>query len=195
MDDYPSMIESLHGLGDFLLDEIKEWSACMHPHRMDGSTITFRPIDAKHARAIASWRYEAPYDVYNPGVEGVEQSVQYFLDARNSIFSMIDEQGELIGFCSFGPDGQVPGGEYSENALDVGMGMRPDLIGQGRGEKHLGAVLSFGKRMFNPMMFRVTVAAFNRRALRMCQKAGFNPVHSFRKSGTDMDFLILTRPA
>jgi ribosomal-protein-alanine N-acetyltransferase len=39
----------------------------------------------------------------------------------------------LIGFRSFGPDGQVPGREYDDCALDTGGGLRPDLTGQGLG--------------------------------------------------------------
>ncbi len=33
----------------------------------------------------------------------------------------------MVGFCSFGVDGRVPGGDYPDGPLDVGMGMRPDL--------------------------------------------------------------------
>jgi hypothetical protein len=36
-----------------------------------------------------------------------------------------------IGFCCFGPDAQLRGGDYHEPALDVGLGLRPDLVGKG----------------------------------------------------------------
>ena len=38
-------------------------------------------------------------------------------------------EDRLIGFRSFGPDGQVPGWEYDDSALDTGGGLRPELTG------------------------------------------------------------------
>ena len=42
-----------------------------------------------------------------------------------------DETGRLVGFCCFGEDAQVPGGDYSLPALDIGLGLHPDLTGRG----------------------------------------------------------------
>ena len=87
---------------------------------------------------------------------------------------MHDENGRLVGFCSFGEDGQVPGGDYSTDALDIGMGIHPDFTGQGLGSSFVLAVLDYAQRKFQPTTFRVTIAAFNQRARHVWGKNGFS---------------------
>ncbi|MCY7399402.1 MAG: hypothetical protein LH477_00300 [Nocardioides sp.] len=59
-------------------------------------------------------------------------------------------EDRLIGFRSFGPDGQVPGWEYDDSALDTGGGLRPELTGQSLGRAVISAGLpsaAFGSRL------------------------------------------------
>jgi len=153
--------------------------------------FTFQPMDEGSARAILRWRYDPPYDLYNPGSEDVEQNLQVFLDPRNAYYAITDEHGDLVAYCCFGPDARVPGGDYGGAALDVGMGVRPDWTGQGRGLTYVNAVLDFARRTFAPTAFRVTVAEFNQRALRVWEKAGFQPVQTFQRKGDGRDFVVL----
>jgi len=95
-------------------------------------------------------------------------------DPASGFFALIDE-GELTGFRSFGADGQVPGGEYDDSALDTGGGLQPDLTGKGLGRAAIQAGLDFGRRQFAPAAFRVTIASFNVRAQRVVQALGFRP--------------------
>lgn len=146
-----------------------------------------------NARAIASWRYQPPYDLYNPNSGDTEQVVQGFLDPENAYYSITDENGDLVAYCCFGPDGQVPGGDYRLSALDIGLGVRPDLTGLGRGRRYVRAVLEFARRTFAPVALRVTVAQFNRRALRVWEKAGFRRVQAFHREHDGVAFAVLTR--
>ena len=148
-----------------------------------------------NAHAIASWRYDAPYDVYNLNPGEIETNVKYFIDAQNACYSITGEQGELIGYCSFGRDAQVPGGDYSQAALDIGMGIRPDLTGQGCGTRYAEAVLDFAHRTFAPNRFRVTIAAFNQRAQRVWQKLNLRVMQRFLRERDGAPFLILVREA
>ncbi len=152
--------------------------------------IIFRPMDEVNAREIARWQYDSPYDIYNLG--DIDEAIQYVIDPQNALYSITDEADDLIGFCSFGLDGQVPGGDYSAEGLDIGMGIRPDLTGQGRGSNCVAAVLDFALRSFSAEHIRVTIAAFNQRALRVWEKNGFQRVQTFRKGGSDRKFIILT---
>lgn len=104
---------------------------------------------------------------------------------------MKDEVEELVGFCSFGEDGQVPGGDYHLDALDIGMGIRPDLTGRGLGINYVNSVLEFARGTFNPCRFRVTIAAFNQRAMRVWQKAGFRQESGFRHVESRREFVVM----
>src|SRR5206468_9220263 len=61
-----------------------------------------------------------------------------------------DEDGELVGFCTFGEDARVAGYIYPDDALDIGVGMRPDLVGRGLGLAFTREVLDFARRELAP---------------------------------------------
>ncbi len=100
-------------------------------------------------------------------------------------------QGELEGYCSFGSDGQVPGGDYSAEALDLGMGIRPDLVGQGCGKQYARAVVRYGANQYKAKQLRVTIAEFNKRAQRVWEQLGFKEVEKFVKIGSGEEFTIM----
>lgn len=156
-------------------------------------TLVFQPMDETSARAILDWRYDTPYDVYNTDVEEADEYVRSLLDPRNAYYAITDARSNLVGYCCFGPDAHVVGGDYAADALDVGLGMRPDLTGQGHGLHFLTAILDFAGRTFAPQAFRLTVATFNRRALKVYERAGFRTVQTFQREGDDRAFVVLKR--
>jgi [ribosomal protein S18]-alanine N-acetyltransferase len=141
--------------------------------------LRLAPISAGDVRQIRAWRYPEPYAVYNLASADEEADLRYFLDPANDFHSVYDSTDELVGFCSFGSDAQVPGGDYSAQALDVGLGLRPDHTGQGLGMTFLGAILEFAQRVYEPHQFRATVAAFNHRSRRVFERHGFVIVQTF----------------
>ena len=163
----------------------------------DTCSLSFRPMDEPAARAMMAWRYPPPYDFYDilppPGEE--ETLVAFFADPRNRYYAIEDAEvsGELVAFCCFGHDAQVPSGSYGDAALDIGLGLRPSLCGRGRGGPLVDAVLTFAQQEFAPPALRTTVAAFNARALRVWQRAGFTPVQSFSSANDGTPFVVLTR--
>ena len=175
-------------------------------------TLRFEPMDEAAARAIHGWRYEPPYDVYDLAEEPLLGLLRAFLDPKNAYYTVFDEKGQLVAYCCFGPDAQVPGGDYGPPALDVGLGLHPDLTGQGQGLSYVQAVLDFARRMpatgptagtlrsaspageGQPPAFRVTVAAFNRRARRVWENAGFRIVQRFERNVDALPFVIMVGP-
>lgn len=151
--------------------------------------LTFCRMDRTSAVEIVNWRYLSPYDIYNLDVG--EETVRYALDPRNNFHVMWDVECQLVGFCSFGQDAQVQGGDYGQEALDIGMGIRPDLTGQGSGTRYATAVISFARGLYNPVRYRVTIAAFNQRAQRVWAKIGFNPIQEFTNQGTRREFVVM----
>ncbi|MCA9995620.1 MAG: GNAT family N-acetyltransferase [Anaerolineales bacterium] len=160
--------------------------------------LLFRPFTIVDLAQVMTWRYEPPYDVYNFSPHAVvENEWPYFEDEKNGRFYTITTpDNELIAFCTFFADAQVPGGDYSEDALDIGLGIRPAWTGLGKGVG-LGvitAVLAFATTTFHPTAFRVTIAAFNQRAQHVWQQAGFQPRQRFGRTGDDFPFIIFTKP-
>jgi [ribosomal protein S18]-alanine N-acetyltransferase len=152
------------------------------------------PMTAADARAILTWRYPEPYAFYSMASEDVAAELPYFLDPANAFHRVGDEQGTLVGFCSFGEDAQVPGGDYTLPALDIGLGMHPDLTGQGNGAAFLAAILAFANQHFAPERLRATVAVFNRRSQRMFERQGFQVVQRFMSlSVRPVEFVILLK--
>jgi [ribosomal protein S18]-alanine N-acetyltransferase len=156
------------------------------------------PMTPAYAADIVTWRYPAPYDCYD--MTGTDPG--FLTDPENGFFALVGEvddgalveDGALIGFRSFGPDGRVPGGHYDDDAFDTGGGLRPDLTGKGLGRLAISTGLAFGRERFAPDAFRVTVAEFNARALRVVTALGFRDVDRFLASTDGRGYRVLVRP-
>jgi len=160
--------------------------------------FTLKPITPRDARSISRWRYEGPYSIYN----GDPTSVDSLLQPRLRYHSVCDEHADLVGYFCFGEDAQVSAGKRlgvygREVALDVGLGMRPDLTGRGLGEEFVHAGLRFAREAYSPQAFRLTVATFNRRAIRVYERAGFETVETFGAPapGGGREWLLMRREA
>jgi len=149
----------------------------------------FTPMTAAHADAIVAWHYEGPYTFYD--VEQDPNDAREFLDRETwgkTLFAVVEAQGELVGFFSCTQGGAT---------VTIGLGLRPDLTGHGRGLAFIQAGLDFARRTFIPQQFRLSVALFNRRAIRVYERAGFQPVRTVmvETNGGQHEFLDMLRPA
>jgi [ribosomal protein S18]-alanine N-acetyltransferase len=144
--------------------------------------FTIRAMTASDAEAIAAWHYPGEYAFYDwdqdPGdlaelLDPCEWGRRYFA---------ADADGELAGFFVFKPH---------EDGTEIGLGLRPDLTGQGLGTRFLEAGLRFG----GAEHYTLAVAAFNRRAIVVYGRAGFTVTDRYvhRTNGADHDFLRLER--
>jgi len=144
--------------------------------------ILIRPATADDVREFASWRHNPPYDIYD--VTGpVESEIQYFLNETTNCH-IIEVDGAVGGFITFGSDAQVPGGDYSGPAVDIGMGMKPELTGRGYGHLFVDAVARAAWSTFDTARLRVSVAIENRRAVTVWERAGFRETQRFNTTGT-----------
>jgi [ribosomal protein S18]-alanine N-acetyltransferase len=162
------------------------------PGPPEAPALRLGPLTLAHAEDLCTWRYPAPYDVYD--LTGVQPAD--LLDPAAGFHAVLAGE-KLVGFRSFGPDGRVPGWAYDDSALDTGGGLRPSLVGRGRGlgRAAIAAGLAFGRERFTPPAFRVTVASFNTRALRTVEALGFERVARFDGARDGRSFEVLVRRA
>lgn len=141
------------------------------------------------AEVIAGWSYDPPYDFYDWLSD--QHDLGELLDPAlrgDRYFSANDATGELIGFFGFGCEGDVVG---------VGVGLRPDLTGRGLGLAFLEQGLDFARARFAPTGFKLSVAAFNQRAITVYERSGFVVTRRFthETNGGSFPFVEMERPA
>jgi ribosomal-protein-alanine N-acetyltransferase len=143
----------------------------------------FRKMSGEEARQIAGWRYDPPYDSYDAVSD--PDDLAELLDARRrgeDYFSAFDKKGALVGFFQFERTGKV---------VDVGLGLRPDLTGKGLGRAFLLAGLDFARRFYSPEAFRLSVATFNERTIKVYEGLDFvaGRTYPYDTSGGVEEFL------
>ncbi len=153
----------------------------------------FEPMDKLRAEEIAKWKYNAPYEFYNIEESQIPGYLDGLTNPANRYFTVYSEESELIGYCAFGPDGQVPGGDYKIAACDVSVGLKPGLTGKGNGKNFFQAVLDFAINEHGPQIFRLTVAKFNSRATRLYEHAGFKKVSEFYNDFKKIEFIVMIK--
>jgi [ribosomal protein S18]-alanine N-acetyltransferase len=144
------------------------------------------PMNESDAREISKWVYEVPYDIYNIGEEGIVELL------AGNYYSVVEDNSKLICFFCNGKEAQVPGGDYVGNYIDIGLGVRPDLTGMGLGLKMVQLELDYFRTVTKERQFRLTVAAFNERAINVYKKVGFVIQSSFVNPKSNKQFYIMT---
>lgn len=158
------------------------------------TAYSISPLTPSNALEILTWRYQPPYDIYDP----IPSDLDCFLNPNYRYHQVLDQRGQLVGYCCYGEDARVPGGDYSRGepeVLDVGIGLKPELTGQGLGKGFVGAVLEFARQAFHPAYFRVTVADFNQRSRKTFQNLGFSAGIQFTRELAELPFTQFERPA
>lgn len=162
------------------------------------ASYVFVPMSYEEARTVVSWRYEAPYDFYDMSRDREGSEELLGPPERRKGYYAVFSNGELVGFFCFGPGGRIPSFDYPDDgSLDIGLGLRPDLTGRGLGLEFLLAGVEFGRRRFAPAGFRLAVARFNERAIRVYERAGFRQVEvlTHHTDGGEHPFLMMARGA
>jgi [ribosomal protein S18]-alanine N-acetyltransferase len=128
--------------------------------------LRVRPMSSADAHEVADWRYERPWAVYDGG--GTP------LDTAN-YWAVVDDADRLLGYYCIGAEARVPGLDVAADTLDLGVGMRPDLVGAGNGRAFAVAVLAHCRKTRNEGHVRAVVQSWNERSLRLAFSMGFTP--------------------
>jgi ribosomal-protein-alanine N-acetyltransferase len=131
------------------------------------------PLTDDHAEAISGWQYEFPYEWYDTSNDPRRVELFAHPAKRETLRAVVDADGALVGFFNFVREG---------DEVRLGLGMRPDLTGQGFAQPFIQAGLDYATLEWRPRRFRLWVARWNERALRAYRRAGFREVRGDAES-------------
>jgi RimJ/RimL family protein N-acetyltransferase len=134
-------------------------------------TFRVRPLTPEQGEAMAGWSYPGPWAVYD--VDGP-------VDPGEGYWAVVDDDGAVVGFACFGVEARVPGLDERAGVLDVGVGMRPDLTGQGLGREFASAVLEHGRAVTGAGTLRAVVQDWNARGRALLERLGFQETGQHR---------------
>lgn len=149
-------------------------------------------ISKSEANEIAQWKYEDEYLIYS--MEKTKELMAELLDG--SYYGILDKD-TLIGFICFGENTQIKEGNehgaYDDLGFtDIGLGIKPELCGQGMGLAFIKNGIEFAKKELSATKFRLTVASFNKRAIKVYERAGFKVKMSFLRKTDNIEFIVMT---
>jgi ribosomal-protein-alanine N-acetyltransferase len=144
--------------------------------------FVIRAMTAEDADAIAAWHYPGPYAFYDWDQDPADLAELLDPAEWGRRYFAADADGELAGFFVFKPHA---------DGTEIGLGLRPDLTGRGLGGRFLDA----GLRFAGAERYTLAVAAFNRRAITVYERAGFVVTERYvhHTNGGDHPFLRMER--
>lgn len=154
--------------------------------------LRIRSFTPHEARETASWSYDAPFDIYDGDPTCAHDLVN--VDDAGFGYHALVQGGheELVGFCCFGAEARVRGQTAEDGTLDIGGGVRPDLVSHRIATQALPMIMAFAVERFGPRRLRTAVATFNERSTRLCRSAGFVIVRRFDRPGREFQELVRT---
>ncbi|WP_075618511.1 GNAT family N-acetyltransferase [Paenisporosarcina indica] len=144
----------------------------------------FELMTQEQAEDIAyNWHYHDYFSFYD--MESDKEDLDEFLnpEKRGRSYFVVSNDNEVLGFFSFT--------KVADHTIDIGLGMRPDLVSKGNGQDFLKAGLDFAKTTYHPKSITLSVATFNQRAIKVYKKVGFKENHTFMQdtNGSRFEFL------
>ena len=151
-------------------------------------TFEFQRLSQNNALIIANrWKYDGAYSFYDmtADLEDYEEFIDEGLRNANDHYQAMSNGG-LAGFFCVVQDGPV---------IEIGLGLRPDLCGNGVGKGFVDQVVSFIGTHYQFDKLVMHVAAFNQRAVKVYRRCGFRDVNVIQQSsnGGIYEFLVMEK--
>ena len=128
--------------------------------------ISIRSMSQEDAQEMCSWEYSGQYRVYNNSWEKMEEQGISYADeeTRRKEFYTLLRDGKMIGFFRL---------RRGEKVVELGLGLRPDVCGQGLGKELVQAAVQEHKKRFGDLPLWLAVRVWNERAIRCYRTCGF----------------------
>lgn len=129
-----------------------------------------------HAMEISEWSYDPPYHIYNfPAWEDMKKDGIEFGDSvlrMEQYGAVTDGAGRLSGYVQWFP---------MLGVTRLGLGLRPDLCGRGTGRRLARLAAEEALRRMPGNEIDLEVLAWNHRAIRAYEKAGFSITDTYSR--------------
>ena len=113
---------------------------------------------------LSAWEYPGEYAVYNSApYEEQKRTGGSFANPQNQFYSFYDGT-RLVGYVNL---------REKENGLFLGMGVHPDTCSRGYGRQIIHIAYEIAQKQFRHTQLHLIVRAWNTRAVRCYEKAGF----------------------
>ena len=125
------------------------------------------------AKEICSWTYPDEYSVYNMGTWDRVVQEKWAIaneEKRQEQFRSVYENNKLIGYFRF---------RDIDGIINIGLGMKPELCGQGKGKQFLQYILSTEE--LKNKNIELEVRNFNARAIKSYENVGFKKIKETEK--------------
>ncbi len=123
-----------------------------------------KAMSQSDAEEIVTWTYDEPYSFFNMENDPEDLAELLSPESRENRYFSVYKKADLIGFFEYEKRGKV---------IDIALGMKPELTGKKQGFDFLKAGLAFAKERFAPSQITLSVAPFNKRAIKVYERAGF----------------------
>ena len=171
----------MFGLGIFLGLKRGQCIAVLNSQR-----LLCRQMTLEDAKEVCSWDYPGEYRVYNNSwEEAAGKNMSYAKEqVRASEFWSLVQDRELVGFFRLHPD---------EESVMLGLGLRPDLCGQGNGRLLLEYAIQTFQNHHPNVNLHLMVREWNERAIRCYASSGFvqTGCRKMKTPSGEADFLCM----
>ena len=128
--------------------------------------ITYHIMTEPERELVCAWNYQGDYEIYNmpPYREQKEQGVGLGNPRCGSNYYAYYDGNKLVGFTNILEEPQE---------VFIGIGIDPDLCGQGYGQRILRLTREISKTLYPGKPLYLEVRSWNQRAVNCYKKAGF----------------------
>jgi ribosomal-protein-alanine N-acetyltransferase len=154
--------------------------------------FSFRPLTHADVDAMVAWRYDPPYEEYDPGRYPADVEEMRAAVGDPTWFAADDaDTDDFVGFVD-----ARPAATAAEVEVEVGLGLRPDRTGRGIGPAFVEAIVDLVRARWHPERITLDVLPWNERAMAAYAKVGFVRGETYDKTfedGNVVTFVRMTR--
>ena len=126
--------------------------------------LTYHQTTEEEKYLLSAWEYPGEYAMYNSEPYEVQKRTgSGFANPQNCFYSFYDGN-RVIGYVNL---------REKETGLFLGMGVHPDACNQGYGRQIIHIAYEIAQKQFQHTQLHLIVRAWNARAVRCYEKAGF----------------------